>query len=106
MHIARTDVTARELRAAAKSKDARAYRRISAIGLVLDGVDRKLAAESCGKLRKVAEWIGRPCDIGVMGARNSVRWTEFGPQRAKPRVTTPKVCRVCRTAACLDHRAV
>jgi hypothetical protein len=52
VHIARTDVTARELRAAAKSKDARACRRISAIGLVFDGVDRKPAAESSGTDRQ------------------------------------------------------
>jgi hypothetical protein len=58
VHIARTDVTARELRAAAKSRDARAYRRISAIGLVFDGVDRKPAAESCGMDRQTLRYWG------------------------------------------------
>jgi len=52
VQTARTDLTARKLRAAAKSKDARACRRILAIGLLLDGVDRSLAAESCGEDRQ------------------------------------------------------
>ena len=43
--IARTNMAVQELRlAAARSKDAKAARRMLAIALLLDGVDRKLAA--------------------------------------------------------------
>ena len=56
--ITRTDLSARELRvAAAKAKDARAARRMLAIALVLEGVDRKTAAESCGMDRQtLRDW--------------------------------------------------
>ena len=47
--ITRTDLTAAELRrAAGKSRDAKAARRMLALALVLEGVDRKTAAETCG----------------------------------------------------------
>ena len=47
--ITRTELSARELRAAAaKAMDAKAARRMLATGLVMDGVDRRAAAESCG----------------------------------------------------------
>ena len=61
--ITRTDLTARELRAAAsRAKDAKAARRMLAIALVLEGVDRKTAAESCGMDRQtLRDWgEGRP----------------------------------------------
>ena len=72
VQITRTDLTARELRAAAaKSKDARACRRILAIGLVLDGVDRKLAAESCGMDRQtLRDWVHRYNAEGLPGLLN------------------------------------
>ena len=45
--VARTDLTAGVLRAgAAWSRDARAARRMLSIALVLEGVDRKTAAET------------------------------------------------------------
>jgi hypothetical protein len=48
--VTRTDLSARELRAAAsKAKDAKAARRMLAIALVLEGVDRRTAAETCGR---------------------------------------------------------
>ena len=47
--ITRLDLTAWELRKAASGeKDSAAARRILALALVLDGVDRKTAAETCG----------------------------------------------------------
>ena len=72
--ITRTDFSARELRAsAAKAKDAKAARRMLALALVLEGVDRKTAAESCGMDRQTLR-------------------TGFT-------ATTPKGWRGCRTAA-------
>ena len=51
--ITRMELTAVELRTAAgRSKDARAARRILAIALVLEGVDRATAAETCGMDRQ------------------------------------------------------
>ena len=51
--ITRTELAARELRAAAaKTTDAKAARRMLAIALVMEGVDRRTAAESCGMDRQ------------------------------------------------------
>ena len=49
--ITRTDLSARELRlAASKAKDSKAARRM--LALVMEGADRKTAAESCGMDRQ------------------------------------------------------
>ena len=49
IEITRRDLTAVDLRAAAgKSRDAKASRRMLALALVLEGVDRTRAAETCG----------------------------------------------------------
>jgi hypothetical protein len=46
IEITRKDLTARELQAAsAKARDAKAARRMLAIALVLEGMDRQTAAE-------------------------------------------------------------
>ena len=61
--ITRTDLSARELRrVAATAKDAKAARRMLALALVLEGVDRKTAAETCGMDRQtLRDWgEGRP----------------------------------------------
>ena len=51
--ITRTDLSARALRAAAaKAKDSKAARRMLALALVLEGVDRRTAAETCGMDRQ------------------------------------------------------
>ena len=51
--ITRLDLTASELRKAASGeKDSAAARRILALALVLDGLDRKMAAETCGMDRQ------------------------------------------------------
>ena len=53
IEITRRDLTAVDLRAAAgKSRDAKASRRMLALALVLEGVDRTRAAETCGMDRQ------------------------------------------------------
>jgi len=60
--IIRTDLSARELRAAAsKAKDVKAARRMLAIALVLEGLDRRTAAESCGMDRQTLREWGEGC---------------------------------------------
>jgi transposase len=70
--ITRLELTASELRAAAgKTKDARASRRMLAIALVLEGVDRKRAAETCGMDRQtLRDWIDRYNTEGLAGLTN------------------------------------
>ena len=60
--ITRMELTAVELRrAAGRSTDARAARRMLAIALVLEGVDRATAAETCGMDRQtLRDWVHRP----------------------------------------------
>ena len=67
--ITRTDLSARGLRvAAAKAKDAKAARRMLAIALVLEGADRKTAAESCGMDRQtLRDWVHRYNAEGLAG---------------------------------------
>ena len=51
--ITRVELTAAELRAAAgREKDGSAARRMLALAMVLDGADRKSAAETCGMDRQ------------------------------------------------------
>ena len=59
--ITRLDFTAAELRAAAvKCRDAQAARRMLALALVLEGVDRTTAAETCGMDRQtLRDWVHR-----------------------------------------------
>ena len=76
--IRRLDLTASELRsAAAKSRDARASRRMLAIALVLEGAERRTAAETCGMDRQtLRDWVHRYNAEGLAGLAN---------RRAKPR---------------------
>lgn len=75
VQVTRTDLTAAGLRrAAGRSRDAKATRRMLAIALVLEGVDRKRAAETCGMDRQtLPDWVHRynaegvvlgPCPLG------------------------------------------
>ena len=51
--ITRTDLTAMDLRgAAARSRDAQAARRMLALALVVEGIDRTTTAETCGMDRQ------------------------------------------------------
>jgi transposase len=70
--ITRRDLTAGELRkAASREKDGAAARRILALALVLDGVDRKTAAETCGMDRQtLRDWVHRYNAVGLAGLRN------------------------------------
>jgi transposase len=99
--ITRADLTASELRsAAAKSRDAQAARRMLAVALVLEGVDRKTAAETCGMDRQtLRDWVHRYNSEGLAGLSNRraaprsrrldvgqvaelVSWLEAGPDPA------------------------
>jgi transposase len=70
--ITRRELTAAELRAAAaKSRDARAARRMLAIALVLEGVERRTAAETCGMDRQtLRDWGHRYNAEGLAGLSN------------------------------------
>ena len=70
--ITRRDLTASELhKAASGEKDGAAARRILALALVLDGVDRKTAAATCGMDRQtLRDWVHRYNAAGVAGLRN------------------------------------
>ena len=70
--ITRLGLTASELRKAASwEKNSAAARRILALALVLDGVDRKTAAETCGMDRQtLRDWVHRYNASGLAGLRN------------------------------------
>jgi len=70
--ITRTDMSARELQAAAaKTADAKAARRMLALALVLEGADRKTAAETCGMDRQtLRDWVHRYNAEGLEGLSN------------------------------------
>lgn len=69
VRITRHDLAARELRAAAgRERDGRAARRMLAIALVLEGMDRKTAAETCGMDRQtLRDWVHRYNAEGAAG---------------------------------------
>lgn len=100
--ITRRDLTAAELRAAAaRSLDARAARRMLALALVLEGVDRTTAAETCGMDRQtLRDWVHRYNAEGLAGLANRrpprrarrldagqvaelAAWVEAGPDLAR-----------------------
>ena len=70
--ITRKNFTAKELRgASAKARDAKAARRMLAIALVLEGNDRKTAAETCGMDRQtLRNWVHRYNAGGLAGLEN------------------------------------
>lgn len=67
--IARDELDATGLRkAAARSRDARAARRMLALAMVLEGTDRKSAAEACGMDRQtLRDWVHRYNAEGLAG---------------------------------------
>ena len=100
--ITRTDISARELRFIAKrTRDCRVVRRILAIALVLEGVDRATSARSSGMDRQtLRDWVHRYNCGGIAelsdrrgkGAKprlsptqqaRVVAWVEAGPNPAK-----------------------
>jgi transposase len=72
IEITRKDLTAREMRtASAKARDAKAARRMLAIALVVEGMDRKTAAETCGMDRQtLRDWVHRYNVEGLAGLEN------------------------------------
>ena len=82
--ITRMELTAAELRwAAGKSRDATAARRMLALALVLEGVDRKTAAETCGMNRQtLRDWVHRYNADGLAGLANRSRAAP--PRRLSP----------------------
>ena len=70
--ITRKDLTSAALRrAAARSRDAQATRRMLALALVLEGVDRKTAAQTCGMDRQtLRDWVHRYNAEGLAGLSN------------------------------------
>lgn len=72
VEVTRRDMTPSELRfAAGRVKDGRVARRLLAIALVLEGVDRKSAAESCGMERQtLRDWVHRYNAEGPAGLAN------------------------------------
>jgi len=70
--ITRTDLTVKDLRrAASRTSDSDAARRILAIALVLEGADRKSAAETCGMDRQtLRDWVHRYNEEGLDGLHN------------------------------------
>jgi len=72
IEITRADMTAAELRqASGRAKSARAARRILALALVVEGVDRRAAAQSCGMDRQtLRDWVHRYNAEGLAGLEN------------------------------------
>ena len=70
--ITKTDLTATELRgAAARSRDAQAARRMLALALVLEGVNRTTAAKTRGMDRQtLRDWVHRYNTDGLAGLAN------------------------------------
>jgi len=103
--ITRMDLTAAELRvASAKSRDAQAARRMLALALVLEGVDRKTAAQTCGMDRQIlCDWVHRYNAEGLEGLHNR---TAPG---AKPRLSPEQereVAELVRTGPDLAEHGV
>ncbi len=82
--ITRMELTAVELRrVAGRSKGARGARRMLAIALVLEGVDRATAAQTCGMDRQtLRDWVHRYNAEGVAGLVN--RTVLHRPRRLAP----------------------
>ena len=73
--ITRTDLSAEELRAAARgTKDGYQARRLLALALVLDGASRMAAARAAGMDRQtLRDWVHRYNGEGVAGLRDRPR---------------------------------
>jgi transposase len=64
--ITRFDMSAAELREAARTQDAKAARRMRAIALVLEGWSREAAAEACAMDRQtLRDWVHRYNELGL-----------------------------------------
>lgn len=74
VEITRTELSPTELRrAATRSRDGHAARRMLALALVLEGKSRKEAAESCGMDRQILrDWVIRYNEGGLAGLSDRV----------------------------------
>lgn len=100
--VTRTDLSADDLRReVGRISDGRVVRRVLAIAMVLDGMDRKTAAEACGMDRQtLRDWVHRYNAEGLEGLSNRkgggakprlspeqqarfVNWVEDGPDPEK-----------------------
>jgi transposase len=72
IEVTRKDFTTTELRAASrKARDAKAARRMLAIALVIEGKNRRTAAETCGMDRQtLRDWVHRYNAEGLAGLKN------------------------------------
>jgi len=98
--ITRLDLTASELRKAASGeKNSAAARRILALALVLDGVDRKTAAETCGMDRQtLRDWVHRYNAAGLFAISN--RQVPDQNSRRGSRPNWPSLSRPAPTPRC------
>lgn len=85
VELTRLDATPVELRKAAKrERNARVVRRILAIAMVLDGADRKSAAQACGMERQtLRDWVHHYNREGLPGLRErrtSNRKSKLSPE--------------------------
>lgn len=82
--IVRDELDAADLRrAAARSRDANAARRMLALALVLEGVSRATAARSCGMDRQsLRDWVHRYNGEGLEGLSDR-------PRSGRPSLLTP-----------------
>jgi transposase len=89
--ITRLDLSAADLReAAARTRDAKAARRMLAIGLVLEDWSRAAAAEACAMDRQtLRDWVHRYNTLGLEGLSDLPR--RNGP---RPRLTTEQQAKV------------
>ena len=89
--ITRLDLSAADLRdAAAGTRDAKAARRMLAIGLVLEGWSRESAAETCAMDRQtLCDWVHRYNELGLAGLFDRPR--RNGPQ---PRLSAEQQAKV------------
>lgn len=92
VRIIRLDLTAKDLRAAAgREKVGSAARRMLALALVLDGVDRKSAAESCGMDRQtLRDWVHRYNAEGLRGLH------DLKTPDPKPKITAEQQAELAR----------
>lgn len=80
IEITRVELSASDLRvASAKAADGRSARRMLALALVLEGVDRMTAARTCGMDRQtLRDWVHRYNEHGLAGLSNR---SYAGPSR-------------------------
>jgi transposase len=89
--ITRLELSAAELRdLAARSRDAKAARRMLAIALVLEGWSREAAAEACAMDRQtLCDWVHRYNELGLAGLSDRPR--RNGP---RPRLSAEQQAQV------------